>query len=40
MGEGVRSSAYGDQADVLDERDAVREAPTEADQIEDLDYDA
>jgi hypothetical protein len=40
MGEGVRSSAYGDQMDVLDERDAVREAPTETEQIEDLDYDA
>jgi hypothetical protein len=40
MGEGVRSSTYGDQVDVLDERDAIQGAPTEVDQIEDLDYDA
>ena len=40
MAEGERSTIYGDQVDVLDERDAIREAPTEVDQIEDLDYDA
>lgn len=40
MGEGVRSSTYGDQVDILDERDAIQGAPTEVDQIEDLDYDA